>query len=128
MHLLLRSPSLASPSHLSDDTTYTLPHSPTTTPALPLVSAHRLILGYKSLPYTVKYIEYTEIETHLAPLGGKPTSTKPDGSPFYTLPAILDSTTSGENVCVIDSIEIAKYLDERYEKSKYKYRFVWVGG
>ena len=43
--------------------------------------------------------------------GVKPTETRSDGSPRYTLPAIHDSD---HDAVVADSLAIAKFLDEKY--------------
>lgn len=56
-------------------------------------------------------VEYPDIEAAAKKIGAKPTSTRPDGSPRYTVPMITDSST-GE--VVSDSFEIAKYLDMAY--------------
>lgn len=44
-------------------------------------------------------------------VGGEPTAKKPDGSDYYTLPAIYDPKTGR---VVTDSKKIAEYLDETY--------------
>ena len=74
-------------------------------------SLNRLCLNYKGLPYKTEWLEYPEIEPHYIKHGIKPTSTKPDGSPFYTLPAIYDGSTG---VYTSDSFAIAVYLDDTY--------------
>ncbi|KAF8997161.1 hypothetical protein BDQ17DRAFT_1429191 [Cyathus striatus] len=57
------------------------------------------------------YLEYPDIEETSKKLGIPPTSTKKDGSPYYTLPAIYDSST---NTALADSLRIAQYLDVMY--------------
>jgi hypothetical protein len=49
---------------------------------------NRLVLNYKGLPFQTKFIEYTEIESQLAPFGAKVNPKKADGFPHwqYTLP------------------------------------------
>jgi glutathione S-transferase len=50
-------------------------------------------------------------------IGAAPTGEKPDGSPLYTLPAIVDpsrTTSSGGPTVVSESFRIAEYLDEAY--------------
>lgn len=47
-------------------------------------------------------------------LGIKPTSTRPDGSPRYTLPAIYDPSTA---VYISDSFCIAEYLERTYPET-----------
>ncbi|KAF8994799.1 hypothetical protein BDQ17DRAFT_1524749 [Cyathus striatus] len=71
----------------------------------------RYILNYKNLPYKTIYLEYPDIETTSKNLGIPPTATKVDGSPYYTLPAIHDSST---NKALADSLRIAQYLDATY--------------
>ncbi|OSC97239.1 glutathione transferase FuA class [Trametes coccinea BRFM310] len=71
----------------------------------------RLCLNYKGLPYKTMWVEYPDIEAVSRSLGLSPTSTKPDGSPKYTLPAIYDPNTK---TAVVDSAAIARYLDKTY--------------
>lgn len=44
-------------------------------------------------------------------IGAKPTTTKPDRSPKYTLPVIYNPSTK---LVISDSIVIAKYLEKQY--------------
>lgn len=69
----------------------------------------RYVLNYKQLPYTTVALEYTELESKFKKLGVPPSSTKPDGSPLYTSPSILDGELG-----VSDSYKIAEYLDKAY--------------
>ncbi|KAF8996514.1 hypothetical protein BDQ17DRAFT_1364310 [Cyathus striatus] len=71
----------------------------------------RYILNYKNLPYKAVYVEYPDIEETCKKLGILPTSTKADGSPYYTFPAIYDSSTDKS---LADSLPIAQYLDATY--------------
>jgi glutathione S-transferase len=57
------------------------------------------------------WVPFADIESVSKEHGFPPTSMKPDGSAFYTLPAIRDLETGK---ALSDSFEIAKYLDERY--------------
>jgi glutathione S-transferase len=59
-------------------------------------------------------VEGPDIEKTIKGVGGKPTATKEDGSPQYTLPVIQDPNTS---TAVSDSLEIAKYLDATYPET-----------
>ena len=68
-------------------------------------------MNYKRIPYRTEWIEYPDIEPHSKSLGIKPTGKKPDGSPFYTLPAIHDPSTG---TYLADSFPIAEYLEETY--------------
>ncbi|EAU86423.1 hypothetical protein CC1G_05417 [Coprinopsis cinerea okayama7 len=72
----------------------------------------RFSLNYKGLPFKTEWIEIPDIESAVyrkhnlsAP------TTRPDGSPKYTLPVIYDSST---DKAIADSFEIAKYLDATY--------------
>ncbi|KAG8689831.1 hypothetical protein FRC11_000312 [Ceratobasidium sp. 423] len=80
----------------------------------------RLTLNYKQLPYRVEYISIADIESKLKELGVSPS---PHGHPVYqyTLPVIADpSTVPGEKpTYVMDSFDIAVYLDEKYPAPKY---------
>ncbi|KAG5642389.1 hypothetical protein DXG03_002847 [Asterophora parasitica] len=71
----------------------------------------RYALNFKGLPYKTVWVEYPDIEEVSKKIGAPPTGTKPDGSPFYTLPAIFDPST---NTAVSESIRIAEYLDKTY--------------
>ncbi|KAF8996519.1 hypothetical protein BDQ17DRAFT_1514189 [Cyathus striatus] len=72
------------------------------------------ILNYKKIPYRTEYIEYPDIEGFSKKLGIPPTGTNFNGLPFYTLPAIHDSTTG---ITMADSFRIAKYLDATYPET-----------
>ncbi|KAH9480873.1 Glutathione S-transferase-like protein ustS [Psilocybe cubensis] len=71
----------------------------------------RFSLNYKGIPYTTHWIEFPDIEPTFKKLGVPPSSTQPDGSPYYTVPTIYDPSTG---VYVSDSILIADYLDKTY--------------
>ncbi|KAF8990471.1 hypothetical protein BDQ17DRAFT_1313825 [Cyathus striatus] len=74
----------------------------------------RYCLNFKGLEYKTEYVEYPDIEALSKKLGIPPTQYKPDGSPYYSLPAIYDSSTG---VAIAESMEIAKYLDKTYPDS-----------
>ncbi|KAF8507359.1 hypothetical protein JB92DRAFT_2961196, partial [Gautieria morchelliformis] len=74
-------------------------------------------LNYKGVPYKTVWIEYPEIEPTMRSIGAAPTKKNPDGSPWYTILVIVDSSrtaTSGGPTVVSDSFHIAEYLDETY--------------
>jgi glutathione S-transferase len=68
-------------------------------------------LNYKKIAYHTVWVEYPDIEELCKKIGAPPSGTKPDGSPFYTLPVIYDPST---NTTLSESILIAEYLDARY--------------
>ncbi|KAJ3533355.1 hypothetical protein NMY22_g7363 [Coprinellus aureogranulatus] len=76
----------------------------------------RFSLNYKGLPYKTEWLEYPEIALVLQKHGIPPYKLKPDGTPHYTVPAILDvdDATGGVKAMLVDSIVIARYLDEAY--------------
>ncbi|KAI0782982.1 hypothetical protein C8Q75DRAFT_737142 [Abortiporus biennis] len=75
----------------------------------------RLVLNFKGLGYTTQFVEFPDIEPTLKPLGIPPTATKADGSPLFTVPAIIDATDPTKPpVCVSDSQEILLYLEKMY--------------
>ncbi|KAF5318027.1 hypothetical protein D9619_012146 [Psilocybe cf. subviscida] len=70
-----------------------------------------LCLHFKGLAFKTEWIELPDIERFSIENGIAATSTKEDGSPFYTLPAIYDTSTGTK---LADSWEIALYLDKTY--------------
>jgi len=77
----------------------------------------RLSLNFKKLKFQVVWLEYPEIEPTMKRLGVITTFTKRDGSPFYTVPVIVDPnhiTPDGKPTVLADSWKIAEYLDEKY--------------
>lgn len=72
---------------------------------------YRLAIAFKGLPFKTVWVEMPDIETKMKNLGAEPTTTKPDGSPMYTLPVIFDDATGK---FVSDSMKIAEYLDATY--------------
>jgi glutathione S-transferase len=80
-------------------------------------SGLRYVLNHKGIPYKTTWLEYPEIEPTMRSIGALPTSTKTDGSPYYSLPTIVDPsrrTSSGGPTVVSESFLIAEYLDEAY--------------
>ncbi|KAL0564382.1 hypothetical protein V5O48_017663 [Marasmius crinis-equi] len=68
-------------------------------------------LNYKSIPYKIEPIHFDKVEAAAKSIGAPPTTTKPDGTPKWTIPFIHDSST-GKTIS--DSLLIAQYLDETY--------------
>ncbi|KAF9484208.1 hypothetical protein BDN70DRAFT_872912 [Pholiota conissans] len=79
--------------------------------SLTLTVMNRYVLNLKGIPYKTEWVEYPDIESRWKELGIPHTSLKPDGSPFYTVPAIHDPSTG---VYLSESIDIAEYLDKTY--------------
>ncbi|KAI0337429.1 glutathione transferase GTE1 [Trametopsis cervina] len=77
----------------------------------PNVFKVRYALNIKGIPYTTVWKEYPEVEPICKELGIPPTGTKPDGSDFYTFPAIQDTRTK---TFVGDSYAVIKYLDSAF--------------
>ncbi|KAG1726543.1 uncharacterized protein EDB91DRAFT_59662 [Suillus paluster] len=73
----------------------------------------RLALNYKELTYETKWVETTDIESVCKSLGIPPTSVLPDGTPKYTLPALIDNTFSPPAL-LSDSTPIIEYLERTY--------------
>jgi len=71
----------------------------------------RYALNIKGLKYRTEWVEYPDIEGVCQKLGAGPTTTKSDGSPYYTLPVIYDPST---DTVVAESAKIAEYLDATY--------------
>ncbi|KAF8754351.1 Glutathione S-transferase, N-terminal domain [Rhizoctonia solani] len=78
-----------------------------------------LTLNYKRIPYRVEYLSYPDIAPKLKELGVRTT----DPAPFiaYTLPMIADpsSDPNGKPTYVVESFDIAVYLDKTYPAPKY---------
>jgi len=72
------------------------------------------VLNFKKLPYKTVWVEYPDIEPEMKKIGAKPTSTRLDGTPRYTVPVIHDPNTS---VVLSDSYGIAEYLERAYPDS-----------
>lgn len=81
---------------------------------LRLVCYDRLALNFKGASYQTRWVELPEITSVRKELDVAPNRTLPDGSPFYTLP-IIKNTSAAE--VIGDSFEIALYLDKIYPTS-----------
>ena len=66
------------------------------------------------MPHETVWIEYPDIESTCKELDAPPTGHWPNGEPYYTLPMIYDPNTQKR---LVDSADIAKYLDETYPES-----------
>lgn len=74
-------------------------------------SACSFCLNFKGVPYRTEWVEYPDIEGLCKKHGIPHTSSKGDGSPYYTLPAIHDPSTG---LYISDSFLIAEYLEKTY--------------
>ena len=68
-------------------------------------------MNVKGLAFKTEWIEYPDIEAFYKERGISCVNTKPDGSPFCTLPVIHDGST---NKYIADSYRIVAYLDDQY--------------
>ncbi|KAK7060699.1 hypothetical protein VNI00_000429 [Paramarasmius palmivorus] len=64
-----------------------------------------------SIPYKVSWVNFFTLEETAKSVGAAPTSVRADGTPKYTVPFIVDSSTGA---VVSDSYRIAEYLDKIY--------------
>lgn len=74
----------------------------------PAVWRIRLMLNYKSIPYTTTFIEFPDISSTLAALGIPPNST---GKQAYTVPAVHHIPS---NTFLMDSAVIAPFIETTY--------------
>lgn len=74
----------------------------------------RLALNFKSLPYSTSWVALPDVEKVRRSLKVPPCRKFADGTDFFTLPIIEDSTT---NSSVGDSFDIAVYLQNTYPNS-----------
>ncbi|CAE6485273.1 unnamed protein product [Rhizoctonia solani] len=79
----------------------------------------RLTLNYKRLPYRVEYVSYPDIAPKLKELGARATNPAPFIT--HTLPMIADPSPdpNGKSIYVVESFDIAVYLDKTYPAPKY---------
>ncbi|TCD63604.1 hypothetical protein EIP91_005183 [Steccherinum ochraceum] len=71
----------------------------------------RFTLNYKNLKYKTRWLEFQDIEIAYKETNAKATSTRSDGSPYYTLPVLYDPATK---TAIADALPIADYLDRTY--------------
>jgi len=77
----------------------------------------RLSLNFKKIQYRTIWLEYPEIESTMKRIGASYERTKPDGSPVYTIPVLVDPShiaADGTPIPISDSWKIAEYLDAKY--------------
>jgi glutathione S-transferase len=71
----------------------------------------RWALNIKGIKFTTVWVEFQDIERVAKEVGAKPTATKPNGTPWYTVPIIVDPNTK---TTISDSWNIALYLEKTY--------------
>ncbi|KAJ3504021.1 hypothetical protein NMY22_g18056 [Coprinellus aureogranulatus] len=71
----------------------------------------RFALNIKGIKHKTEWLNYGKLEDQLKELEIEPTKVLPDGTPFYTVPAIHDPST---NTTISDSHRILEYLDKTY--------------
>ncbi|KAJ3518907.1 hypothetical protein NMY22_g13444 [Coprinellus aureogranulatus] len=71
----------------------------------------RFALNIKGLEHKTEWLNFAKIDQQLKELNVPPSKIQPDGTPFYSVPAIYDPST---NTTISDSYRILKYLDETY--------------
>jgi glutathione S-transferase len=76
----------------------------------------RLTLAFKGLPHKTEWVEFPDIAALCKEKGFKATASWKDGSPYYSLPAIIDEQGTAPTA-VSESFEIAKYLDATYPET-----------
>ncbi|KAH6918270.1 hypothetical protein BKA70DRAFT_12145 [Coprinopsis sp. MPI-PUGE-AT-0042] len=94
-------------------TLFDIPSVPPNRPWSPNTWRTRFCLNYKGLPYKTEWVEYPDIATVYAKYNMPAPSTNDDGSPYYSLPAIIDDR-SGQPSMITGSRNIAQHLDETY--------------
>ncbi|KAJ3560829.1 hypothetical protein NP233_g10576 [Leucocoprinus birnbaumii] len=71
----------------------------------------RYILNYKKLPYRTIYVDFEDVDQVIKDAGIPPSQHGRDGTPWYTVPSIIDDATGAR---VSESYKIAEYLDSQY--------------
>ncbi|KAH6893701.1 hypothetical protein BKA70DRAFT_1389589 [Coprinopsis sp. MPI-PUGE-AT-0042] len=80
----------------------------------------RFCLAYKGLEHRTEWVEFPDVAAVCKEKGIGATGSWKDGSPYYSLPAIIDDHkgTGVAPTAVSESFEIAKYLDATYPETK----------
>ena len=94
--------------HTKDSVRLIRSPSVTSSDFVAVLSSISFALNYKGLKFRTEWIDYLEVEETCKKYGAPPTSKH---APHYTLPMIYDPST---RTCVVDSWNIAKYLDRAY--------------
>ncbi|TEB30579.1 hypothetical protein FA13DRAFT_1814411 [Coprinellus micaceus] len=71
----------------------------------------RFALNIKGIEYKTEWLNYAKLEEELKERDVSPSTVHPDGTGFFSVPAIHDPAT---NTTVSDSHRILQYLDEAY--------------
>ncbi|KAJ7599499.1 hypothetical protein C8J56DRAFT_815929, partial [Mycena floridula] len=81
-------------------------------PWCPNVWRVRFILNYKRLSYHTIWVEIQDVEATLRAMGAAPSCVRSDGTPLYTLPAIVDAKHNLKPIS--NANDIAEYLESAY--------------
>ncbi|KAJ5999508.1 hypothetical protein N7451_007318 [Penicillium sp. IBT 35674x] len=84
------------------------------TPAAPNPWKARYALNMKGVPYKTQWVQMPDIATVRQKVGAPACRKFADGTDYYTLPMLTDSTT---NSVLGDSFDIALYLQKQYPSS-----------
>ena len=76
-----------------------------------------MALNYKKLPYTTVWVDGPEIAQTCIAEGIPNLDFFADGTPHYTLPALIDATNPDAPVKLVDSKKIVDYLEETYPEA-----------
>lgn len=90
---------------------YDIASGPPVRPYAPNPWKARYALNFKRANFVTQWVDLADVTSTRKTLGADPVRFFDDGEPFYTLPAIKDTST---NTVVGDSFDIAVYLDKRY--------------
>ncbi|KAI0258191.1 hypothetical protein BC834DRAFT_912706 [Gloeopeniophorella convolvens] len=107
---------LNSPTMPSNSPTYTLYDIPGNAVKhlswSPNVWKIRIVLNYKAIPHKTEWVEFHDIAALAQRLGAPPTAHRRDGTPFYTVPILVDPRT--DKAPLSDSLQIALALERAH--------------
>lgn len=90
---------------------YDIASGPPVRPYAPNPWKARYALNFKRANFVTEWVDLSQVTSTRKSLGADPVRFFGDGEPFYTLPAIKDTST---NTVVGDSFDIAVYLEKKY--------------
>ncbi|KAJ4488493.1 hypothetical protein J3R30DRAFT_3436170 [Lentinula aciculospora] len=90
-------------------------HGYSSQPWAPNIWRVRFILNYKRLPYKTIWVELADVEATLRSIGAPPSVVRSDGRHVYTLPALVDPTSTPYTpVMLSNTNNISEYLESTY--------------